>query len=214
MTLGNIAKYALTQFPKSRDCSNLVVSLATLAREYDIHTIASLKIAPLGELFRNWSEFESGRTILADWSNFYIVACECSASKSDATVKKVFASFGRAVVSSSVALKWIATVGGVVVLSSHTKLFGHVKNMTSFCLACVSLNDAYAKVKKEKKITVISALDITATVCSLFLIGIGGLDSYIGKQPFIDKGLQRVSPATFATVAIFAGSIKIVKTIL
>ena len=136
MTLGNIAEYALTQFPKSRDCSSLVVSLATLAREYDIHTIASLKIAPLGELFKNWSEFDSGRTILADWNNFYITARGCSASKSDITVKKVFESFGRAVVSSSVALKWIATVGGVVILSSHAKLFVHVKNMTSFCLTC------------------------------------------------------------------------------
>jgi|GEM_PF-5427615 hypothetical protein len=221
MTLVDIAKYALKDFPTSRECSGLVMACATLAHEYDIHTIAGLTIAPLGTLFKNWDEFNSGRMIFADWKKVYITAWKYSASKSDTPTKEVLESVGRAVVSSSVALKWMATVGGVVVLRPHVKLFGHIKNMTSFCLACVSLNDAYKKMEEERttgslkgKARWLSTLQITALSCSIFLTGIGGLDSYIGKEPFIDRGWQRVSPATFATVGIFVSSTKILKAII
>lgn len=209
--VGKVANYTCTEFPKSREFYRLTYGIVNTLHDFEIDTLLGANIGPIGKLAKGIDGAFYGKRALEDIDAFVLSVKQYDTADHKASLYNVFSKTVSCTGNVLAISKWLGTVGGIVMLTPYAKSFGYVKNVCSVYSASVGIiagaGSVYAAYQTNNRAEGMLAIAmIISSSCSLWLSGMGGLDSYIGATTFAEKGLQRLQPWTFNTAVLVSNA--------
>ncbi|QVL57952.1 MAG: hypothetical protein KFB93_02410 [Simkaniaceae bacterium] len=224
MTIASGIKYTCTQLPESREWFRLVSGMVNTAQDYGIDTLFGATLGPIGKLAKGLDGAYYAKKSIEDIDVTILSVRNYDRTNHKESLISIFNATVKITGDVCATLKVLGTIGGVVMLAPHAKSFGYVKNVCSVYSASVGVfkgvaiiwaeyhTDPTANAARRKNIS-LATVAVIGSMCSIWLNGMGGLDSYIGAATFAEKGMQRLQPWTFNAAVLTSNITGIAKNI-
>lgn len=219
--VGKTVNYVCTEFPKSREFYRLTRGVVNTLQDLQIGTIFGANLEPIGQLAKGLDGAFYGKKALEDLDTVRYSFRSYNRANHKESLYNLFSATVRLAGNAFASLKWLGTFGGIVILSPYAKSFGYIKNMCAVYAASINISTngqkIYTKYRstdadKKEEMAKATAL-VVISLCSIWLNGMGGLDSYVGKATFAEKGVQGLQPWTFNSAVIISNMTAVAKNI-
>ncbi len=222
--------YVMTQLLTSREWFRLVNGVVNVLQDCEVEKLFGVAVGPIGQLAKGLDGAYYGKKALEDWDAVCISTRNYVKGESNASITAIFNVSVKCIGDSLATLNWVGAVGGIIILAHRAKTFKHVKSVCSVYSAVISIytngkafstgyhadtstmNDNQRQERRKQMI--IATAGVITGICSMWLNGMGGLDSWVGGGPaFAKKGLKRLQPWTFHTVGVLGSVVQISRQI-
>lgn len=222
MAIGSGIKYTCTELPQSREWIRLVNGLVNTALDYEINTLFGAELGPIGKLAKGLDGAFYAKKAIEGYDVAFLAVRSYDRANHRESLFALFNATVKCSGDTLATLKWLGTIGGVVMLKPYAKSFGYVKNVCSVYSASLGVIkggsvlytqyyvDASTNPDRNKKMLIATAA-IVGSLCSIWLNGMGGLTSYVGNATFVEKGVESLKPWTFNTAILISNVTSIAK---
>ena len=212
--------YILTKLPCSRDGVRFFGAVTDSMESFGVNTFFGGELKPIRKLAKEWD----GLFYLKEVIQTLFDASHLDLQK--VREKNRVEIFNRGVKSIKTvcgALKWLGGVSAIMVLSKRMQSFKYVKNGCSLYFGFFGVIKNGIKIskiyhspeEKEKKKEIAKATAaVIMSICSIWINGVGGLNSYMSTVGFSEKKWEIVQPWTLRAATLISTSIAVTKNIL